>query len=555
MNMKRSTVYILLLLCLTLDVYANVYGGKFLYDDYYTVRDNPGIRTLSNPETFFTDISRTSTQELQFDIYRPITTMSFALTYALFGLNPVPYHATNIFLHAMNAILVFLLLRRAMGSETKAALAAAIFATHPAQVEAVSWISARGNAQSLMFMLFAMLAYLKWSDRKRSWLLYAASLILYIFSMLSKESGIVLPALIFAWCAFVPSEENKTGLRRRVLTLSPFIAAGIVFLLLRTHIMGQVGQLPLHGGGLFTQALFAVRTTAPYLWIAFVPVVLSICHYIPPYHTLFGPWTGVALSAIILAIYFPLRLRKRSFLYPLGMAWFFIALSPSMNIVPIRTFVDERMLYAPIIGFAIFMVQGAFDVGARLPWRRAAVAFLLILIALYSVRTVVRNRDWAGPIQLWESVERVNPASSRAMYSLGYEYDRLGLEDAAIKYYLKAIPEPSANGLSAMINLANIMEERAEIDKAMIINEETMKLYPHKPHGYILQARLLMNYKGDYARAEELLNIALKLVPEFYYVHASLAELYDKTSRPEEAKRERTRASGLNPAFGITGER
>ncbi|MFA4974181.1 MAG: tetratricopeptide repeat protein [bacterium] len=555
MNMKRSTIYILLLLCLTLDVYANVYGGELLYDDYYTVRDNQGIRTLSNPETFFTDISRTSTQELQFDIYRPLTTMSFALTYALFGLNPVPYHATNIFLHAMNAILVFFLLRRAMGSETKAALAAAIFATHPAQVEAVSWISARGNAQSLMFMLFAMLAYLKWSDRKRSWSLYAASLILYISSMLSKESGIVLPALIFAWCIFVPSEENKTRLRRSVLTLSPFVAAGIVFLLVRTHIMGQVGQLSLHGGGLFTHTLFAIRTMASYLPMAFAPIHLTIVHYIPPYHTLLAPLTGVALSAIILAIYFPLRLRKRSFLYPLGMAWFFIALSPAANIVPIRTFTDERMLYVPIIGFAIFMVQGAYDVGALIPWRRAAIAFLLLLIVLYSVRTVVRNRDWAGPIQLWESVARVDPANSRAMYSLGYEYDERGLEDAAIKYYLKTIPKPSANGLSAMINLANIMEERAEIDRAMIINEETMKLYPHRPHGYILQARLLMNYKGDYARAEELLNIALKLDPEFYYVHASLAELYDKTSRPEEAKKEREQASGLNPAFGISGER
>ena len=574
--MKRSTIYILLLLCLVFNVYANVYGGEFAYDDYYFIRDNPGVHTLSNFGTFFTDISRTSSQELQFDVYRPLTTVSFAITHALFGLNPLPYHVTNIVLHALNVMLVFFLLRRVTGDETKAVLAAAIFAVHPAQVEAVSWISARGNVQSLLFMLLAFLAFLKWRDHgspatkssagrritdhgSRSWL-YALSLILYILSMFSKESGIVLPALLFAWLAFVPptwragpSKERRATLWRHALRLVPFLAAAVAFLILRTLILGQLGQMSLHGGNPFAHALFATQTIASYLKIVIAPIALTIIHDIPTTETLYGPASGIALSAIVLAVYLPLRLGKRSFLYPLGMAWFFIALAPAMNIVPIRTFTDERFLYAPLIGFALIAVQGAYDLGALLPWKRTAVAFLLCLITLYSARTIMRNRDWAGPIPLWESAARVNPVSSRAMYSLGFEHDRRGHYDTAMGYYIEAMRGHDITGMYAMTNIARMLERRGEIERAMFVNEESMKLYPEKSHAYINQAWILMTKLGDYGRAEQLLDRALDLDPDLYYVHAALAYLYENTSRPEAAKRHRERASRLNPAFGITG--
>ena len=262
-----------------------------------------------------------------------------------------------------------------------------------------------------------------------------------------------------------------------------------------------------------------------------------------------------ALSAIILAVYLPFRLGRRSYLYPLGMTWFFIALSPSMNIVPIRAFVDERMLYAPIIGFAIFIVHGAYDIGSLLPWRRAAIAFLLILVALYSARTIVRNRDWSGPIPLWESAVRIDPADSIANYNLGYENEKLGRDDIATKYYLEAIRLDGKTSLDAMMRMISILDRHGQIEQAIFYGEEAMNRYPDRSKGYIMQAWLLMIYKNDFAKAEPMLNTALQLDPDFYYVHSALAYLYDNTSRPEEANAHRERASKLNPAFGITGDR
>ena len=550
--MRRTTIYIILLLCLTFDVFANVYGGEFAYDDYYFLRDNPGAHSLSNFAGFFTDITRTSTTELRFDIYRPLTTISFALSYALFGANPVPHHLINILLHAINVILVFLLLRQAMGDDTKAALVAAIFAVHPAQTEAVSWISGRGNVQSLFFMLLAMLAYVKWNERSSKAWLYAASMACYIIAALSKESGIVLPALLLAWCAFVPPDNRKT-FQQHAVRLAPFFAVACGFVLLRIHFLGKVEQLPPHGGSLITQGLVGIRTTAEYIRMAFAPVALTIKHIPPSLEELYGPSTGVALCAIILAVYFPLRLRGRSWLYPLGMAWFFIALAPMMNIVPIRTFVNERFLYAPLIGFAMIAAQGAYEIGALLPWRRTAIALLLCVIALYSAQTVVRNRDWAGQIPLWKSVARENPTSYAAMYNLGVEYAKVGNVDEAVRYYLEGMRGHNSAGMFSMINLAHILRERGEIKKAMFINDEAMKLYPEESAAYINQALILMEHSGDFQQAEFLLLHALELEPESYYVHDALADLYDKTLRPKLAEEHRKKASQLNPMFGVTG--
>ncbi len=554
--MRQTTIYIILLLCLTFDVFANTYGGEFAYDDYYLITDNPGVHTLSNFGAFFTGLSRTSNTELQFDIYRPLSPASFALSYAAFGLNPVPYHLINILLHAINVVLVFLLLRRAMGDDTKAALAAAIFAVHPAQAEAVSWISSRGGPQHLLFMLLAMLSYLKWDDeRKRRWL-YAASITLYLLSMLTREAGIVLPALLLAWYAFVAPAgrpDSRGAFRRHAVGLAPFFAVACGFVLLHIHFLGKVGQLPPHGGGLFTHGLVAIRTTAEYIRMAFAPIALTIRHIPPPLKELYGPSTGIALCAIILAIYFPLRLKRRSWLYPLGMTWFFIALSPAMNIVPIDTYVSERLLYVPIVGFAIFATQGAYDLGALFGRRRTAIALLLCLVALYSIRTVVRNRDWAGPIPLWQSVARENPASDEAMYNLGAEHYRMGNIDEAARYYLKAMRGHSKAGAFSMANLAQILRERGEIKKAMFINKEAIKLYPEKTGAYINQAWMLMENSGDMEQAESLLLQARELEPESYYVHKALADLYDRTLRPEQAEKHRKKASQLNPMFGITG--
>ncbi len=554
--MRRPTIYIILLLCLTFDVFANVYGGEFAYDDYYLITDNPGVHSLSNFADFFTDTSRISNTEIQFYLYRPLSPISFALSYVAFGLNPVPYHAINILLHAINVVLVFLLLRRAMGDDTKAALAAAIFAVHPAQAEAVSWISARGGPQHLLFMLLAMLSYLKWDEEKQRHWLYAASMILYILSMLTRESGIVLPILILAWCALVPRADrpgDRSSFRQSLVRLAPFFAVACGYILWHIHVLGKVGQLPPHGGSLFTHGLVAIRTTAEYIRMAFAPIALTIKHIPPPLKELYGPSTGVALCAIILAIYFPLRLRRRSWLYPLGMAWFFITLFPVMNILPIQTYVNERLLYAPIIGFAIFATQGAFDLGAIFRRRRIAIALLLCLVALYSIRTVIRNRDWAGPIPLWESVARENPASNEAMYNLGAEYFKLGNVDEAVRYYLEGMRGNNKAGMFSMVNLSLILRDRGQIKEATFINNEAIKLYPEGAGAYINQAWILMLNSGYLARAESLLLRALELEPESYHVHDALAYLYDMTGRPESAEEHRKKASQLNPMFGITG--
>ncbi len=537
----------LLLFFLTLGVYANALGGGFIGDDYYFVVLNRGIETLVKPGEFFLGTARTAVNMLQSDVYRPLTVLSFAVTRFLFELNPLPYHLVNNILHALNAVVLFFLFRKITGEELKAAFAAAIFAVHPVQTEAVTWISGRGNVQYTFFLLSSFFAFAKWRDGdKGSHRFYAASLILYILSMFSKEHGIVLPSLLLAWVLIMPRKTPHSG-RRDFRALLAFFLLGALFLAVRTYVLGRLGQQEPIGGA--AQAIISIRATARYLLLAFFPMGLTTEHLSP--EDLYGIVSGLCLSSIIAIVYVAVRLRNRSPLYTLGAAWFFIAITPVIHIVPIRGFLSERFLYLSIAGFSLVLTQAVFDLAPRLRLRNANIVALSLIIALFSVMTISRNMDWQNPYTINNAALRVDPDNKVAFYNIGVERTIDNDPDTAMAYFLKAMGRYGEIDMYARNNIVKRFFEKGDIERAFSLNEDNLKLYSDESLPYLTQGALYLS-TGNFKAAEAMLLTAMHYNPKTYYAALAMAELCRLTGRPEEAEEFSKRASQLNPFNELT---
>ena len=163
----RISFYAVLLFLLTF-CFFNSLSNDFVYDDSAYVEKNPYIRDLTNiPSYFFNpEMYQDAGVEGEFKVYRPLVTVSFALDYFVWKLNPFGFHLTNTFLHLIAGILVFLFFMQFGGNRYLSAMASSVFLIHPVQVEAVTWISGRGNMLYSIFALLSMICFLKFIERK-----------------------------------------------------------------------------------------------------------------------------------------------------------------------------------------------------------------------------------------------------------------------------------------------------------------------------------------------------------------------------------------------------
>src|SRR6185295_9344279 len=172
--------------------YLPALSFQFLnWDDNVYVLSNPWIRAWSSENLvhIFT--------KPYYSNFLPLHLLSYMVDYSLWGLNPTGYHLQSIILHALNAVLALLVVRRMLGSPVVAFLAALLFAVHPSHVEAVAWISIRKDLLSTLFALLTLSFYLRtWGATSIRWGSYAASVVCFTLGLLSKVSIVTLPLFL-----------------------------------------------------------------------------------------------------------------------------------------------------------------------------------------------------------------------------------------------------------------------------------------------------------------------------------------------------------------------
>lgn len=208
--------------------YANSLRGKFIWDDNIMVRDNESIRNWhSIPRALTHDISFAERERVGY--YRPLLILSYMWDYAIWKLNPFGFHLTNIFLHFLTGVMAFWMLNLITGNRLLCLFTSLLFVSHPIQSEAVAYISGRSDILAAFFILLSFVVYIKYSESPGVFF-YVTLLLVYACALFSKESSLILPALIavYQWIF-----KKKLNLR----LLMPLLQLSVFYCLFRSFVL------------------------------------------------------------------------------------------------------------------------------------------------------------------------------------------------------------------------------------------------------------------------------------------------------------------------------
>lgn len=327
--------------------------------------------------------------------WHPMTWLSHMLICQIFGMSPAAHHLTNVFIHAVNGVLLFLLLRRMTGSLYRSAAVAAIYLVHPLRVESVAWLAERKDVLSVLFCLLTILAYARYVDDPKSRSRYAAVLLLFLCALMSKPMVIPLPALLLI-LDFWPLgrwRQPSPGVSRLAMAwplvrekLPLFVlasAVGAVTLIGQREFIQIVAVTPLSIGDRLLNIpltyLFYIGKTA---W----PHPLGLYY---AYHKI-PIWEGtLCWSAIVGITGLALRAASRAPWFTAGWLWWIVALLPTIWI----TDRWDRFTYLPSIGLLLLAVWGAAGIFQSRKWPTAvAAAALAVLLIVFAALASMQTR-------------------------------------------------------------------------------------------------------------------------------------------------------------------
>ena len=462
-----------LVVLLTIAAHACGLQGQFLqWDDYGHITQNPAIRSLSpaNLWSMFTEPAA--------KLYVPLTWLSFAIDYQVWGRDPFGYHLTNLLLHVANTVLVLLLAFRLLQGRFKyaqpaAVLTAAIFGVHPLHVESVAWVTERKDLLFAFFYLLSLLAYLRWVVRgtRRD---YWACLLLFVGSVLSKSTAVTLPLALVLLDVFW---KRRVALWEKI----PFFAVSLI--IGAATFVAQAGGNGETVVGTGVIPLWARLGLVGYCALFYVGKFFWPFHLSAVYPTFedFG-WTPLhavgyllAFVALLAAVF---TLRKRAPVVLPSWLFYLITLSPTIGLVPVGAHVvADRFTYVPLIGLALPLSVGI--VALANSWRRArpilagATATLLVALVILSAK---RSVVWTNTETLFQNALTDDTNCYPALVNLTTYYTSTKQLDEAIVYGTRAV-EVAPNGLVGRKSLANAFV------KATRYREAIKVLQPAIDHG------------------------------------------------------------------------
>ena len=412
-----SRIYALIgLATLAYLAYVPSLSGAFVLDDDYYIARNVVAHTPSLWPRYFSDpASLRPHPVLSRQGYRPVAGLSFGLNAWLGGDNPFWFHLGNTLLHAANTCLIFET-ALALGATLPASFAAAaLFCLHPAQVEAVAYIGSRPTLLALFFSLVAILLY----RRSRELAAYAA----FALALLSQEGAAFLPLIVAAFDRCFPGPVNRKSSWRG---WPAFGAIVLAYLGVRTWALGQWAQRGLWGGGGWVRHLgFAAWGVGRDLAIAFWPAHLRYCYALAP-ATRLGMIPIVVAIGIIAATGGSLWLLKRRRAEGFALAWFFAALLPVANLVPIDALAADRFLYIPLAGLAWFVALAC----SKAPVRTLSLTAAL-LCAFLGYLTLAQEQPWQSLFELELHAYQQAPADPCTSVMLARQYAHWGMQRRA----------------------------------------------------------------------------------------------------------------------------
>jgi hypothetical protein len=407
MPFKITTLRAGLFYCLfTALLFGRSLTYEFVYDDYWRILHNPAVQQLQSLPAYFSDPETQSGMSLDGHTYRPLTTLINALTHAVAGMKASLYRIQNLLVHTVNATLVFFIGVELLGlSGAEALLAGGFFLAHPMQVETVVWVSELSNALALMWILCALLTW----DRYRkngSTNCLVLTFVLGLLGFLTRETSVCLAPLLLALEA-IPAPAPTISKRKRLTVISLLAALTLVYIAVRTDLLGRASQGSLWGLKISAHQGNVIQVWPLYLERLLWPDKLRIIYTSLP--ILQSPWHWrAALGLIAFGGYALLVLIawRRNHRLAFALTAFLIFWLPSSNIVPLNTLFAERFMYT-MLAPAGWILAAVLE---YLPQRAVRIGVSVWLAGLVLV-TLRQVPVWRTEETLWANAVNIEPDS------------------------------------------------------------------------------------------------------------------------------------------------
>ncbi len=515
-TVQRNAVFCILLAVVTIALYSPVAGHGFLiFDDHDYVTANSHVHEGLSWGTVRWAFASTEAAN-----WHPLTWLSHALDYQLFALNPAGHHLDSVLIHALNAVLLFLLLAWLTQRVGPSLLVAGLFALHPINVESVAWVAERKNVLSTLFFLLAIGAY-AWYGQKPGWRRYLVVAGLFAAGLMAKPMVITLPFVLLL-LDYWPLERMQSGpasssdgvprvaFSRLVLEKVPLLllSAASAVITLKVQRSGMAVR-NLHQFPLAIRMENAVVSYGRYLWKTLWPARLAPLY---PHSAVGLPvWQWVLSGLVLIGVSGLVLTYRRQRYLMVGWFWFLGTLVPVIGLVQVGdAAMADRYAYLPLMGIFVMIAWGLDDraaaKGVRTVWR---IIPALCALAALGIATSRQLSYWENEYTLWGytlAVTEPNPFAHDAMGS--------------------ALLEPDV--AAALNGWGNLDTEQKRMDEARQQYEEALKirreLAQQNPAAYWPDMATTLNNLGNLDRLENRTEEARQHYEECVKIHRKLAQ-------------------------------
>jgi protein O-mannosyl-transferase len=572
--------------------YAPALGAGFIWDDGRAITDNAAFHSPHPLADIWTGRGDAD--------YFPLKTTILWLLYLVFGAHTSPYHVFNVGVHAANAVLLGLVLRRL--AIPGAWLAGLVFLVHPTHVESVAWVSECKNTLSTLFGLLSLLCWFAYQRYIRT-RLYLVSLVLFVAGLLCKSHLVILPPVLVlcAWWRQAQAAKSQPKAGAASLSSPRFLARVAVFFLvamvfgaiaLRFQHDRAIAEYQLPVGGLASRVANAGKATWWYLGKAVSPV--NLWYEMPERPIEIEPEASAVLAGTRSANPAPAWPRGRLTLWPLAaiyprwrvttpvwydylpalamvglftlaarhrkgrgrglffaFAYFLLALLPVLGLVKMSymraSWVADHFQYLADIG----VIALGCAAGARL-WQRVCAnrrpllaGAAAVFVGGFAVCTLLRAADFRSEYTLWTDTVAKNPDAWQAQVRLGAALlARNEIAQAGVHFAQGVRLKPDNAEAHNNWGLALVVSGRVE--EGIAEYRESLRLNPAQFHAYANLADALAKEKR-YAEAADAYRTAIRASPRLAPLHFRLGEALLESGKLDEALASLRQADALAP--------
>jgi Flp pilus assembly protein TadD len=556
---------------LTVLVYLPALQNGFVnWDDPLYVSENFNIRALDM--NFFKWMF-----SFQDSLWVPFTRLSHALNYAVWGLNPMGHHLTNVILHGFNTYLVVIVLaslfkhakftrpsfvfthdRPDMKSVLIASgVAGILFGIHPIHVESVAWITERKDVLSGFLLLLSLHYYIKlaheFKHNKRSFH-YVLSIAFYIMAFLSKPIAVTLPVLLIILDIYPLERLSVTSAfthqRKVLIEKIPFFVLMVIFVLL-TLMANQIirAELPLKSPIPLSERLItAVQAICFYIYKLLIPVELAPFYPFTRGISILNPVMFISLLSVVAITFFCVHSWRRNKMWLSVWMSYIVLLLPVLGIVQIGYYAAaDRYMYLPSMG-------PLFLVGLWIAWlwekntgrsrrhminRTFIMALTLIALTILSTLTIRQIGIWENSLSLWDAELRIYPEDPHALASRGIAYYNRGNFNEALNDFNKSVAIDQDNE-SAYYHRGLVFLLKGNFKQAVSDFNRTLQLNPYNNEAH--QNRSLAYKLAIKSYSQTLMHDPLNIEA---YINRGVA--YAQTDRADEALQDFNKALAIKP--------